>query len=278
MPLFSRPDGTLLTTESPVRMIMPYLMRGRNESIVFAETLFDITRTLPWLKCWNEGRPEEECATMFRLFLWACVKTLHEREGINRFISGGRIYQRNEVSISFPARREMRNGSPFFIMKVAFPKGELFADFVKRLRVVITEGRCGKERPLDKEVNIVTRLPGFLIRAGVALFMWLDRHNLMPGLMIKNDPMYASLFVTNIGSMGHDAVFHHLYEYGNTSIFASIGKIDKAVFIGADRRPEVRDGLKVCWSFDERINDGFNFAKAVKLVQEIVEDPGRFVS
>jgi hypothetical protein len=278
MTRFSRPDGTLLTTESPVRVIMPYLMRGRNESIVFAETLLDVTRTLPWLRYWNEGRPEEERATMFRLFLWACGKTLHERDVVNRFISGGRIYQRNEASISFAARRELRNGSPMFVLKASFPEGEAFGDCVRRLRGVIAEGRGGSKRRLDREVALITRLPGFLIRAGVAIFMWLDRHNLMPGMMIKDDPMYSSLFATNIGSMGQDAVFHHLYEYGNTSIFASVGKVDKAVFIGADGRPEARDGMRVRWSFDERINDGFSFSKAVKLVQEIVEDPGRFVS
>jgi hypothetical protein len=275
--LFGRPDGTLLKNEAPVRAIMPYLMRGRNESIVFSETIFDVSRTLPWLKNFNRGRPPHEQGTLFHLFLWACARTLHERGGLNRFVSGGRLYRRNGVSISFAAKREMRDGAPFVTVKVEFPSGEEFADCVARLRQTISEGRGGRARPVDKEVSLVTKLPGPLIRLGVAITTLLDRANLMPASMIRNDPMYASLFAANIGSVGLDAVFHHLYEYGNVSLFAVMGRVEKAVFVGADEKPVVRDGIKVRWSFDERINDGLYCANSLKLVQAVVEDPAQFI-
>ena len=37
MPLFRRPDGDLVRDLPPVRAIVPYLMRRRNESAVYHE-------------------------------------------------------------------------------------------------------------------------------------------------------------------------------------------------------------------------------------------------
>ncbi len=91
----------------------------------------------------------------------------------------------------------------------------------------------------------------------------------MPGSMIATDPMYASLFAANLGSVGIDDVTHHLYEYGNVSLFGAMGPAGP----GDDGQPVVREGVKIRWTFDERINDGFYCAAALRLVRELFEDP-----
>src|SRR5262249_49858535 len=53
MPLFSRPDGTLVRNQPAVRHFMPYLLRSRNESIVLQQTCYDLSRTRPWLEQYN---------------------------------------------------------------------------------------------------------------------------------------------------------------------------------------------------------------------------------
>jgi hypothetical protein len=277
MPLFQRPDGKLVEGQSPVRTIMPYLMRGRNESFILHDMLLDVSRTLPWLKTFNARRSEQERATLFQLYLWACARALHARPGLNRFVSGGRIYQRNEVSISFAAKRAMRDDAPFVTIKLAFPKDEPFDACIGRLRAVVHEGRSGKTRAVDTEVNLATKLPGFVLRAGVHALRSLDAMNLMPGAMIANDPMYSSLFAANIGSVGIDDVAHHLYEYGSCSVFGVVGRVKKTVFVGDDDRPVVRDGLKIRWTFDERINDGLYCAASLGIARAVLEDPASVI-
>lgn len=277
MPVFSRSDGELVTRLAPVRTIMPYLMKGRNESLVFLEQTFDVSRTLPWLAAWNAKRPADQHTSLFDLFLWACARALHARPGLNRFVSGGRIYQRKDVSITFVAKREMRDDSPFVTLKHEFPEGEALADMVKRVRRSVVEGRAGHERPADKETALITRLPGFLIRLIVWLARWLDRHNLLPAALVRNDPMYASLFVANIGSVGLDAPFHHLYEYGTITLFGVMGRIKKTPMLNEQGHYEARDGLVVRWTFDERVNDGLYCAGALKLAQDAIEDPGKMI-
>ncbi|MBI5500716.1 MAG: hypothetical protein HY907_10780 [Deltaproteobacteria bacterium] len=275
--MFRRSDGVVLKNVPPVRRVMPYLMPTRNESVVYHENVLDLTRTTPWLKAFNDARPDGPKATLFHLFLWGCARALHERPGLNRFVSNGRIYERKGVFLSFAAKKGFRDDAPLATIKKEFPKGETFEECVQRLTAGIKEGRSDKLRPVDKEVKLVTRMPGWMLHAALALMRFLDRHNLLPHFMLKNDPMYASVFAANLGSVGIDDTFHHLYEYGTVSVFGVLGVAGPRIFVGADGKPEVREGVQVRWTFDERINDGLYCAASLKLVRDAVEDPERVI-
>ena len=277
MPLFRRPDGAIVRDVAPVRRIMPYVMPTRNESVVYHENVLDLTRTTPWLAAYNAARADRRKATLFHLFLWACARALHERPGLNRFVSNGRIYQRKGVFLSFAAKRGFRDDAPLATIKKEFPQGETFEECVERLHAGIKEGRGDKPRPVDKEVNFFTRMPGWLLHAGVAIIRFLDRHNVLPTFMMRNDPMYASIFAANLGSVGIDDTFHHLYEYGTVSVFGVLGVAGPRLVVGADGQPVVRQAVSVRWTFDERINDGLYCAKSLELVREAVEDPEKVI-
>ena len=58
------------------------------------------------------------------------------------------------------------------------------------------------------------RLPGPLIRLPLAIARLADYFGLLPRKMIDADPLYASVFIANLGSINYPAGFHHLWEYG----------------------------------------------------------------
>jgi len=275
MPLFRRPDGDLVRDESNVRRMIPYLMRGRNESAVYHEQHFDLTKTRPWLRAYNRAHPQAP-ATLFHLMLLAIAQAFHERPGMNRFISGGRIYQRKHVALSFAAKKVMEATAPMVTVKMKFEPGEPFAEAVKRIADTIANARTDQVTMVDKELALALALPGPLLRMVMAGLRMLDRVNLLPGAMIESDPMYATAFVANLGSLGLDNTFHHLYEYGTVSLFATIGTTKKVLVVGPDDKPMTRVGSQIRWTFDERINDGFYCATAIKVAQRVVEDPERF--
>ena len=72
MPIFRRPDGELVRGEAPVRSIMPYLMRGRNESAVYHEARYDVGRARAWLRAYNRAHAHR--ATLFHLVLYASAR------------------------------------------------------------------------------------------------------------------------------------------------------------------------------------------------------------
>jgi hypothetical protein len=117
-------------------------------------------------------------------------------------------------------------------------------------------------------------LPGPVVRGLVGLARLLDHWNLFPHFMIEDDPMYASVFLANLGSVGVSDVYHHLYEYGTTSIFGAVSAPRPTTFTGRDG-VRVEPGLSVRWTFDERIDDAFSCARGLTLIEGILQDPAR---
>jgi hypothetical protein len=259
-----------------VRRMIPYLMKSRNESVVYYEQNLDLAKTLPFIARWNQEH--EQKLTLFHLVLAAMGKVLFARSGLNRFVSGGRIYQRKSVFVSFAAKKRFDDNAPLVTIKLPMKEGEPLEETVRRIYASVGEGRGDVERPVDKEVRWLLYLPHFLLRFLLWLFVWLDKWNLAPGALMRTDPMYASLFCANLGSVGIDRAWHHLYEYGTCSLFAALGVVRKDLVVNAAGQPEVRDLVRIRYSFDERINDGFYCASSLSIVREYVEEPQKFLS
>jgi hypothetical protein len=277
MPLFRRPDGDLVRGESPLRAILPYVMRGRNESVIYHEAHYDIARTRAFLRGWNHAHDREQPATLFHLFMWLCARALEDRPGLNRFVSGGRLYQRKKTFISFAAKKALNDESPLVTVKMEVKKGEPFSEFVKRIVSAIGDKRTGPADSLEKELKLAMMLPGPVLAAVMAVLRWLDRVNLMPGFMIENDPLYTSLFVSNLGSVGLDRVYHHLYESGTAAMFASLGAPRKQLMPDRAGNPVTKDILEVRWTLDERVNDGLYCARGLAQLKKMFEDPAPWV-
>jgi pyruvate/2-oxoglutarate dehydrogenase complex dihydrolipoamide acyltransferase (E2) component len=276
MPLFRRSDGVLVKDESLVRRMIPYLMRGRNESAIYHTEVIDMSKLRPWMRAYNRAHPNEP-VTLFHLVLFGVGRALNVRPGLNRFVSGGRIYQRKGVHLSFAAKKKMDEKSPLVTVKLEFPETEPFPETVRRIKESIGEGRSDRESTVDKELKFFLALPHLMLRGVIAIARFLDRWNLMPASMIKSDPMYTSAFVANLGSIGIDRTYHHLYEWGNASLFAVIGVPRKVVTVGAGDKMVVKEMVEVRWTFDERINDGFYCGLAMKHAARVIEDPEKTI-
>jgi hypothetical protein len=271
VPLFRRHDGDLIRGAPPIRRIMPYLMRTRTESVVLHETVYRVAAASAWLKAYNRTHPAH--ATLFDLYAYACGQALAARPELNRFVSGGRVYQRRGVQVSFVVKREMSDAGIGTTVKIEMLPEEPFAAFIARIGATIASARA-HELAVDREAALFVRLPGPLLRAVVGLARRLDAWNLYPRFMTKNDPMYASLFLANLGSAGISDAFHHLYEYGTVSIFGAMSAVRRLPFVEGDT-VVARPGLSVRWTFDERIHDAFYAARSLRIVQRILEAPVR---
>jgi hypothetical protein len=269
-----RRDGTLAQV-APYRRMMPFLMRGRGESIVFFEQQLDMTRALPWLEAWNARNRAR--ATVFHLVLFALGRVLHERPHLNRFVAGRRIYDRRGAFLTFAAKKAMRDDAPLATVKRAFTADETFPQLVAALTADIQVARSDAISKVDKELSFFLRLPGFLLAASLALLRWLDAHGLAPHALIGDDPMYTSFFVANLGSLKMDAAYHHLYEYGNCPLFCTVGQVVRAPIVVGDA-VEVRPSLLLRYSYDERIEDGFYAASALGKVRGWLEDPAAWIA
>ncbi len=272
MPLFARPDGVLLSRAPTLRRLMPYLMRTRNESVVYFEQQIEVARALDFVRKLNEGRPGRK-VTLFQVVLFALMRTFALRDDLNRFVVGRRLYQRKRIELSFAVKKELTDAAVLTTVKVAFDPGDTLEAALDRIEARIAEGRGTKKLRSETEMDLVTVLPRALLR----LLMWgqraLDYVNLLPASMIDPDPLYASMFLANLGSVGLDSAYHHLYEYGTVPFFATMGRVKKAVVVGEGDVPVVREVVSLKYSFDERITDGLYCARSLELLKGWLEAP-----
>ena len=274
MPLFSRHDGKLVEDVPRTRAIMPFIMETTSESVVFFEQELDLSLTLPWLK--ETGERLGHRLSLFPLLLLAISETLHERPRLNRFVSGQRLYQRDEVQISFAAKKSMDDAHPIATVKRTFPQGQSISEAVALLRGDIHAARSTELSPIDKELRIFLALPRPLLAMATRFLKWLDFHNLAPAALLEGDPMYCSVFVANLGSVKLEAAYHHLYEYGNCPLFCVVGKTKQALRV-VDGQPAVRDVAVLKWTLDERIEDGLYCTSSLELLRERMENPAAWL-
>ena len=267
--LTTRTDGTLVQNLSATRAIMPLLMQTRTESAVYFEQELDVTETMRFVDAWNEASPGRRI-TLFHVYMWAIANALHQRPRLNRFVSGGRIYQRKGVHLAFAAKKKKLDEEAALVtIKREMPAGASLADVADLLNADIKTGRSETQRPEDRELALTQRLPQFMVRAALWVMKLADRWNLLPSSVMAHDPCFSSIFVANLGSVGLDAAYHHLFEWGNCPFFATLGRT---------RQVGDRIVATVKYSFDERIDDGLSCAKSLELVKAMVESPAQSVT
>lgn len=260
-----RPDATLVRELPAIRRFMPFVSPRRNESLVYFATDLPVERALCFVDERNRTRAPERRMTLFHLLLRAIVRMLDERPRLNRFTAGGRVWQREGIWITFSAKRAFDDQSPILTVKRRFDPTEPLDEMVDGLYQGLAAGRSGRKSSADREMDLLLRLPSPLVRSAVAAARGADALGLLPGAMIRNDPMFASAFVANLGSVGLEAGYHHLWEYGNIPIFCVVGRVKP----GADGERVVT--LK--WSYDERVEDGLYCARSLDVLRELVASP-----
>jgi len=261
-----RPDARPVTKLSPMRRFMPYISPRRNDSLFYMMQEIEVEAALEFLEKKNRTRPPERRITLFHLFLRSCSQALHLRPGVNRFVKGGRLWQREGCWITFSAKREIKDGAPMLTVKRRFePTSETLEEMVDGTYDKLLSGRSGKPTTSDKEMNLMLRLPGPVINALLVLARVADRYGLLPAGMIEADPLFTSLFVANLGSIDYPAGFHHLWEYGTCSLFGVMGRIEPG--------REGRRTISVAWTYDERIEDGLYSYHTLEGIRERLERP-----
>jgi hypothetical protein len=261
-----RPDATQVRELSAMRRFMPYVSPRRNDSVFHLAQEIDVEAAIEFLEKKNRERPPDRPITLFHLCLRSGSQALYLRPGVNRFVKGGKLWQRDGEWLTFSAKVRIEDGAPLVTIKRRFePTTESLDEMVDGIYGLIRPARAGKKSTSDKEMSLLLRLPGFVIRGLLRLLRFADHFGAVPRGMIDADPLYTSCFVANLGSVGHDAGFHHLWEHGTCSLFGVIGKV---------RRGEGgRRVMTICWTYDERIEDGLYSYITIAGIKDRLEHP-----
>lgn len=268
-----RRDAAWIRDIPGLNVLLANLYPSRTDSEVFLHQEIDVTELMRYLDKKN-GPDAPYKTTMFHCFVDIVARVLTERPKMNTFIQGRRFYQRNDITISFVAKRRFTDHSEESLMQYV-AKGTDTLDDISRL-IVGDVHRMRAEKSasgLDDIINRLARLPRPILMVFTKTLRWLDFWDKVPSFLMAGDPNFCSVLLSNLGSIRCPSVYHHLNNYGTNSIIITIGTIRKGLVLMEDGTTQVRDVMDIGATLDERIADGFYFARSLKLIQHICSHP-----
>ncbi len=273
-----RSDGKEIKSLPGIFRIVPVLMPERVDSQVFFTQDIPIAKMDEYI---NRKRDEEGINISYmEIFFAAIVRILAERPQLNRFAMSGRIYARNEIVTSVMIKKGLSDDAEETVVKVKWNGTETLAEVREKLSSLIQENKAeDNENNTDSFVNTLNKIPSGILIKIVKFLIWLDKRGHLPKAVIDLSPFHTSAFLTNVGSIGIDSIYHHIYNFGTTSLFLAMGKKKKTYVYGEDDIQEEKC-INMKFVGDERICDGYYYASSFKqLVKylkkpELLEEPG----
>lgn len=266
-----RYDGRRITKADPTNIIMPFIMKERSDSQVFFDIEVDISKIEELVK---EKRKSGINVRTMDYIIAIIVRTISQYPRMNRFIAGRRCFARDDITISLAVKRELSADSPETTVKFDFEPTSTVNDVIEKVESLITDTKKeDDENDMDKLLKLLNVLPRFLLSFIVNTLMLMDFYGIMPKAIHKISPFHTSVFLTNMGSLGTDPIYHHIYNFGTTSIFIAMGKKRKQRVINKDGKIVERKFMKLRFVADERIADGYYLSIALKYIASLFENP-----
>ncbi|HAL63195.1 MAG TPA: hypothetical protein DCO93_01970 [Clostridiales bacterium] len=271
--LGDRRDGVLLKNLDAMHFIMPVIFPNRCDNEAFVSERIDLTNLSKYLEKKNSQNPEYKY-NLFQAIVTAILKTVTLRPKMNRFIANNNLYQRNEVSASFVIKKQFTDSSEEGLAFIHAKDSYNIDDVHNEIYRQVTYCRTGDNKDSTTEVmEIFNKLPRTLSKAIIKFFCILERHGKIPASFVETDPYYSSVILSNLGSIKLHSGYHHLTNWGTTSVFVIVGERKKRPFYDENGNVTMRDSVDLGFTVDERIADGYYFSKTIKLFKDILENP-----
>jgi hypothetical protein len=268
-----RSDGKRIKTIDPLMKLVPHIMPERNDAMVMSVYDIDCAGMDEYI---FKRRKEGVRVNYMDITIAAMARVMAERPRLNRFISNGRIYRRNLIQLSFTIKKALKDGADETVVKLTF-KGTETLDEVKAMldKEVVKNSSISAVNEADKLAKLFTIVPNFMIKFLVGTLRLLDKLGLLPKSILEVSPFHTSLYLTNMKSIKMNYVLHHIYNFGTTSMFISMGK-EKHVPVVVDPDEAtfgVQKLIQLGCTIDERICDGLYFGNSMKAFKTYMGNP-----
>lgn len=269
-----RPDAVWLKDIPAMNRIMPGIMPNRADNEAFITVDVDLRPLEAYLAKKNEGRTEDKY-TFFHVISAAVGKAFVLRPYMNRFVCNHKVYQRDEISVAFTVKKKFNDKSEEALAFFKFDEKETMDSYHQKIMNIIHQTKRDDEVSdvSTGAMDLVCKLPQWVINLIVKLVLWLDKHGWAPQSLIGSDPNHSSIFLANLGSIGLEAGYHHLVNWGTNSCFIVIGKKYMKMEYTKDGQSDLHEVIPLGITLDERIADGYYYSGTVALVKELLAHP-----
>ena len=268
-----RNDAVRVRGLDAMHVFMPYLLPNRADNEAFISEKIDLTAVNAFLAEKNAGNPDYKY-TIFHVLTAAIAKTIQQRPKLNRFVAGRRLYERDEILLAFVAKKIFSDDGEEALVLVNCDEKTTIDSLHDTICKKVSKNR--KEGEVDdttKIMNVLAKLPRFALRFIVWVLNVLEYYGHLPAFLRYADPYHASVFISNLGSIKLNAAYHHLTNWGTNSLFVVVGEKHMEQVTEKDGTVRTAEMLPIGITLDERIADGYYYAKSIKLLKHLMQNP-----
>lgn len=266
-----RAEGRRFKHKDPIIQATPYFMPQRCDAQVFLQQELDYETLARYIA---DQSAKGNKITFMQLIIAAYVRGVSQYPEINRFVMNKQLYSRKELSVSFAVLRDTQDDSiEETTVKLFFDPTDTIFDVAQRINEAVTANR-----PME-ESNFTLKFARFMLsvpvlpNAVMGLVKLMDRYGLLPKVLIDASPFHAGMWITNMASIGMHSVYHHIYNFGNSSLFLSMGTVERKVAMTPDGKVVRKRVLPIGATADERVCAGAMYARLFATILHLLNHP-----
>ena len=266
-----RSDGVFAKDADPILGMTSHIMPHRYDAMV----QFLMVERCEAMDDYIRKMGEKGIKLNYMHILIASIVRLYAaKPKINRFVMNGRVFQRKGIHISFAMKKSLSEDGAEETVKLRFTGEETIFEIKEKIDELIIKGRNESGNDTVKTAKLLRMIPNGLTKFVINLLKFMDKHGCLPKKLIEVSPFHVGCWVTNMKSISTDYVYHHLYDFGTSSLFVGLGKERLEPVVNEQTNQlEVGKVLRMGLVIDERICDGFYYAKSIKYVRKLMENP-----
>ncbi|MDR1542921.1 MAG: 2-oxo acid dehydrogenase subunit E2 [Prevotellaceae bacterium] len=266
-----RYDGWRVEKLDTVFRVIPYFLRTRIDAQNLFEERIQISHLEQFIKDNKEQIPN---LSIMHIIITALVRIVSQRPSLNRFVVWNKIFARKHLNFAIAIKRSLTDEGEETLIKPEFALEDTLQNVVNKVRIELENNQqVGQKNGSDQVSKVLGKLPDFMFRFVVWSLLWLDKIGLLPKLIYRVSPWHCSIFLTNIGSIGVESIYHHLYEFGTCSMFVAMGKKSREYQLNKDGEVEEDKSITLKFVLDERVCDGFYYASSMRQLNKILANP-----
>lgn len=266
-----RYDGWRVRNVDVVFSVIPYFLRTRIDAQNFFEVNLRVDNIEAFIKEHKEDIPN---LSIMHVVMAALIRLISQRPYLNRFVIWNKIFARNHMNFSIAVKRSLSDTGEETLIKPYFMPTDTLQDVVRKVEQERANNQqVGQKNASDKISKLLGLLPDSLLRTVVFSLLHMDKVGIMPKAINQASPWHCSIFLTNIGSIGVESIYHHLYEFGTCSMFVAMGKKSRSHTFDKDGSIVAHKSIQLKFVLDERICDGFYYASSMRQMSKYLDDP-----
>lgn len=255
-----------------MNQILIDLKPDRCDSDVFVRQDIDVTNLVKYME---KKKKENDDITYFHAFVTAIAKTFYNRKKLNYFVANRHIWNHKELIISFVAKVKFKDESESLMIMIPISEDDNINTISEKIKNKLSGVRDQKElkKGANSAIDVLSKLPNIFRKPLIGIFKWLDDKGALPASLVKDNIYYSSIIVSNLGSIHFNSIYHNITNFGTCSSIATIGEIKDEELILDNGKKGLRKVCDFGINFDERIADGYYFAKSVEFFKYFLAHP-----